>query len=440
MSKKKIISILGLFIISPLFVQTFSQGILTPKEAVEIALKNNYQITLAANQKEIAENNYSAGKTTFLPQLDLNGSYTKSKTDTKIEFYDGRVIDQNGASSNNLTAGATLTWTIFDGLKMFAAFSRLKEMRNEGELNLKSAIETNILEILSTYFNIVKQKQVLDVIAKNITISEERVKIANSKLEYGSGSKFDLLGAQVDLNADKSSFLKGQNDLLASKVKLNQLLGRDPNFDFYVIDSIEVKKGFQYDDLKSEVKENNTDLKLAEQNKNISKIDLRLAQGELFPEIDLNLGYNYNKSESQAGFTKSSQNNGINYGISATFNLFNGLQTRNQIQNAEVGIMSSNVVYQQTENSVYSDLLSTYRRYKNSLELVQLDTQNLKVAEENVNIAVEKLRLGNITQLEFRESQTKRLSAKSDLVSAQYDAKVAETELLKLSGLLVKGK
>ncbi len=206
MSKKKIISILGLFIISPLFVQTFSQGILTPKEAVEIALKNNYQITLAANQKEIAENNYSAGKTTFLPQLDLNGSYTKSKTDTKIEFYDGRVIDQNGASSNNLTAGATLTWTIFDGLKMFAAFSRLKEMRNEGELNLKSAIETNILEILSTYFNIVKQKQVLDVIAKNITISEERVKIANSKLEYGSGSKFDLLGAQVDLNADKSSF------------------------------------------------------------------------------------------------------------------------------------------------------------------------------------------------------------------------------------------
>ncbi len=102
--------------------------------------------------------------------------------------------------------------------------------------------------------------------------------------------------------------------------------------------------------------------------------------------------------------------------------------------------MSSNVVYQQTENSVYSDLLSTYRRYKNSLELVQLDTQNLKVAEENVNIAVEKLRLGNITQLEFRESQTKRLSAKSDLVSAQYDAKVAETELLKLSGLLVKGK
>ncbi len=418
----------------------FAQTKMTPDEAVKIALSNNYSIQIAKNQSKIAENNYSAAATALLPTLDATGSYTKSKTNTKLEFFNGGTIDRNGANSSNLSAGVTLNWTIFDGFKMFAALDQLKELNKTGKTNFKASLESNVSGVLTTYYDIVRQKEVLDVIDKNITISNERVKIAESKKNVGAGSKFDLLRAQVDLNEDRSSYLQGVQNLSDLKVKLNRLLGRNPGTEFDVIDTIAIDTTLSYDALKGETQKYNTELTIARQNKSVADANLTLARGDIYPTISLNLGYNFLKSESEAGYAKSNQNSGINYGVTASFNLFNGLQTRRDIENAEISIDNSSISLKNTESQVSSDLLNAYKRYRNALELVTLDSENLKVAEENVSIALEKLKLGSIIPVEFRETQTQMVSAKSSLVTAQYQAKTAETDLLRISGRLIKSE
>ena len=415
----------------------FAQSEMTPDEAVKIALSNNYSIQIAKNQSRIAENNYSAAATALLPTLDATGSYTKSVTNSKLELFNGPSIDRNGAKSNSLNAGVTLNWTIFDGFKMFAALDQLKVLNKTGRTNFKASLENNVSSVLTTYYDIVRQKEVLDVISKNITISQERVKIAESKKNVGAGSKFDLLRAQVDLNDDKSSYLQGVQNLSDLKVQLNQLLAREPNTEFDVIDTIEVDTTLSYDILKEETQKYNTALMIARQNKSVADANLRLARADIYPTISLNLGYNFLKSESEAGYAKSNQNSGINYGITASFNLFNGLQTRRDMENAQISIDNSSISLKDTESQVSSDLLNSYKRYRNALELVTLDSENLKVAEENVSIALEKLKLGSITPVEFRETQTQMVSAKSSLVTAQYQAKTA---LLRISGRLVKSE
>ncbi len=434
----KYISVLTILITIAGFVSPVnSQSILTPDEAVKIALKNNYSIQIAKNQAGIASNNYSFGKAAFFPALDASASYTKSNSNTKQEYFDGRTIDRNGAVSNNLTSGIMLNWTIFDGFQMFAAFDKLKELKKSGIIGFKASVDTNVQSVLSTYYNIVRQQQVLQVIKRNIIISGERVKIAEEKKDVGSGSKFDLLSAQVDLNDDKSSLLMGEQDLSALKIQLNRLLGRRGDEDFSVIDTIAVDSTLSFDNLKSDLTGKNTDLLLAKQAKNSADLDLALAKSELYPVINLNLGYNYVKSESQAGFVKSNQNTAINYGVTASFNLFNGLDTRRKIENAKISIETSKYIYASVADKVNADLLNTFKQYKNSLELAKLEAENLKVAEENVAIALERLRLGNITPLDFREAQNKMLTTKSNLVAAEYSAKVAEVQLLRLSGRLV---
>ena len=74
-----------------------------------------------------------------------------------------------------------------------------------------------------------------------IIISEERVRIAESKKVVGSGSKFDLRQAQVDLNEDRSNQLKEELTYEQLKVSLNQLMGRDVNTDFNVGDTMNCK-------------------------------------------------------------------------------------------------------------------------------------------------------------------------------------------------------
>ncbi len=418
----------------------FSQDLLTLKDAVEISLKNNYSINIARNEQQISNNNSNIGNAGFLPTLDANGNYTKSISNIKQEYSSGSSIERNGSKSSNLNAGISLNWTIFDGLNMFASLSRLKELRKIGDLNFKSTVESNISNVTSTYFNIVREEQVIDVLKRTIAISNERVKIAKDKLELGSGSKFDLLQAQVDLNDDKSNLLQEELTLSQLKIKLNNSLGRNADEDFSVADTILINRDLNFKDLQELVVNQNSQLRIAEQNKNISELDLRIAQSDWFPTISLNAGYSFSRSEAEAGFFKSNQSGAFNYGVTASLNLFDGLNTSRKIQNAEISIETNELYFKQTENQVNSDLLHTYKEYENSIQLVDLETENLNAAEENVSVALEKLKLGNITPLEFRETQRKMIDAKSKLVAAQYQAKSAETELLRLSGQLVKSE
>lgn len=417
---------------------SYGQELLTLDEAIKIALEKNYSINIAKGEQEIAENNSSIGNAGFLPSLDVDASYGKRNSDTKQEFFDGRTIDQNGAKSTNYNASVNLNWIIFDGLKMFASYDRLKELRKNGETNFKLIVEDNLSQIISTYYDIVREQQVMQVLRQSIKISEERIRIAEDKKQLGSASKFDLLQAQVDLNEDKSSLLNEELNLKQAKILLNQLMGRNVNENFNVADTILINENLNYDDLKAAADQYNSEIILAKQNKNISDAEINIARSEIFPEISLNAGYDFSKSEAEAGFVKSNKTLGLFYGINARINLFNGLTTRNKIQNAQISFKQSELQLQQVINDVNADLSNAYEKYKNSIQLVKLETQNFSAAQENVEIALEKLRLGSIAPLEFRETQRQLINAKSRLVAAQFEAKNAETELLKISGQLIK--
>lgn len=417
---------------------SFSQDVLTLQDAIEIALANNFSINIARNESEIAKNNSTIGNAGFLPTLDASGSYIKSQSNTKQEYFDGRTIDRTNAKATNINAGLNLNWTIFDGLAMFGNIEALKELRRIGEANFKSEVEINIADVTETYYNLIREKQVLDVLSETIIISKERVRIAESKKDVGSGSKFDLRQAQVDLNEDRSNLLKEELTYEQLKVSLNQLLARDVSTDFEVDDTIIVNENLNLDDLKNLTLERNTELDIAKKNLNLSEINLRLTRSGWFPTISLVGGYNYTNSESQAGFIKSNKNYSLNYGVSASLNLFDGLNTSRKIENAEIEIDNSKLTLDQVKTGIEANLLNTYKKYLNSLQLVQLEEENLTIARESVDIALERLKLGNITPLEFRETQQKLIDAKSRLVSAQFDAKSAETELLRLSGQLIK--
>ena len=419
----------------------FPQENLSLEEAVKTALQNNYSINIARNEKEISNNNLSLGNAGFLPSLDAEGSYQKSINNTTQEYLTGQKINSSNAKSNSLSGDITLNWTIFNGFGMFASLNQLKELKKQGETNFKIVVENTLSNIITTYFDIVRQKQVLAVLERSINISEERVRIAQDKKQLGSGSKFDLLQAQVDLNEDRSSFLNEELTLSQDKVLLNRLLGRNVNYGFSINDSvISINQNLSLEELTSQAGNKNSSLILAKQNKNLADLNLQLARTDWYPEISLFAGYDYLHSESEAGFVKSNTNKSVNYGINASLNIFNGLNTSRNIENAEVSIKNSELSYEETKKIVDADLQNAFNAYKSSLTLVNLETENLKAAEENSNIAVERLRLGSIAPLDFRETQRKLIDAKSRLVGAQFEAKKAETQLLLLSGQLIKSE
>ena len=196
-------------------VNLFGQDTLHLENAVSITLDNNYSILVARNELKIDEVNTSIGAAGFLPRIDADAGFLKSRINSNQEYFDGRRVERNDAVSENLSAGVSLNWTIFDGLRMFASLDRLKTLRESGRIRLKGEIENGITSVIKNYYDIVRLYLRMEVLERTLAISEERVRIAESKKEVGSGSKFELTQAKVDLN-------EGQKEPFDVSVRLNE--------------------------------------------------------------------------------------------------------------------------------------------------------------------------------------------------------------------------
>ena len=341
-----------------------AQQKLTLKEAISIALENNYDIRLAKSDAAISENNYSVGNAGFLPNLNVSASQTKTVSNTKQEYSNGSLVDKTSSASDNTNAAATLSWTIFDGLKMFISLSKLKELKEIGEVKLRSQVESSAAEVIKNYYDIVRQKHNYNVTLESVAISEQRLKITEEKFSVGSASKLEVLSAKVDLNTDRSNLLNQEVVLSGLKVTLNNLLGRTVSEEFDVEDDVQILTGLDYNLLREEAFKNNVDIVQSEKSKNVSSYDVGIYRSEYMPRFTLSSGYTYSNSLSDAGFFKSNKTFGYNYGISLAWNLFNGFATTLQYQNALIVVDKSEIRLSQTKALVESNLILAFKDYE----------------------------------------------------------------------------
>lgn len=435
-----------LIVISLLFFFTcnshhlFAQDTLSVEEAIAIGLNNNYSIQIAGNESEIARNNSSLGNAGFLPTLSAVASRNYSIENSDQEFAEGGIPNSStrNAKSNTTNASATLNWTIFDGLSMFATYERLGELERLGEQQFRLTVENSVAAILGAYFNIIRQQKIYDVMQSTVEVSEQRIQIAETRRDLGSGSEYDLLQARADLNADKAAVIRQEVQLNDAKILLNELLGREINTEFSVYEVITVDEEMQYSELLQEALSNNKELTVARINQQVAELEIKEVQGERFPEVDLTAGYSYNRSESGAGFIELNQTDGLNYGVTTRLNLFDGFNTSRRVQNAQIRLKNQKLALEDQQQRVEAGLSAEFKNYVNSLELVDLESANLTYAEQSLDIALERFRLGSINSIELREVQRTLISAESRLIQAQFEAKLAETELQRISGRLTQ--
>jgi outer membrane protein TolC len=347
-------------------------------------------------------------------------------------------VNKTGVGSNNINSGIALNWTLFDGMRMFAAYDKLKELKLMGDLNLKIQIENNIAQVIGSYYDVVRQKQLIKVTSQLISIYEEREKISETKYNVGSGSKLEVMQAKVDMNAEKSQLLKFQTALFTAKATLNQLIARNSETDFGVGDSITLAYNPKYEDLKTSVDKQNNGLLFSEKNIKVSDYSLKAIRAQRFPVIGVNANYVFSRSENQAGFVLLNQNLGFNTGFSATWNLFNGFETNRQVKDAQIQMLISKMQYDMTKTQLENSLATAYRNFEQAKEALKLEEDNSVIAKENVDVALESFRIGKTSTLELKDVQKSFEDAQTRLVNARYDAKSAETELLRLNGMLVK--
>jgi len=432
---KKSLIFLGLCLLSGLG-QT--QTILTLKDALTLAIENNFSIALVKNEQLASSINNSIGAAGMLPSLNGSVNQDNQVTNTKQTFLNGNENNRDGAKSRSLNAAVEMNWTIFNGMKMFVTKTKLAEFEAMGDLKVRMQMEQVLARVSKAYYDAVLSKSQVKSAEKFLVISKKRIDVAKAKVETGKSAKSEWLKAQVYYNVDYANYRRLLTQYENSKLGLNQLMTQDLNYKFEVTDSIEPKESMAFEALKKTGLENNTGLQMAKRNLEINHLLLKEINAERLPNLQLRSGYNFSTSNSEAGFLQSARNNGYHYGAGLSWNLFNGNDVNRRTSLAKIVEKSGEYIYKDSLLRFELNLQQAYNIYQTNLELWHFEESNLEIAKQNYEIAQEQYGQGIISMNDLREAEVIYLQNVDRLLVAKYNAKVSELELLRLSGILGK--
>lgn len=419
-----------------------AQRVLSVEEAIATALQNNYNIQLAKNDSAAAAIDASYKNAAFIPRLNGNVGTVWNNNAQKQILSDGTKRESSGLKSNNLNAQLALNWTLFDGLKMFATRDKVDEYVALGELNIKNQLTNTVATVINTYYNIVRQQQLLKAVEEQMSISEERVKLAAYKLDIGIGAKPDVLQSKVDLNAQKALQLEQKKQIEQLKEELNQVMNVKPNTLYQVNDTIYFNDNLALADIQQDAENKNLSLLIAKKNIDIAGLTLKERKAERFPTVSFNSAYNFNRTNNQAVIntfsTLFNRSKGFNYGFTATIPILNNFTNRRQIKQAALDIQYQQLVYDNQRSLISLSVLVAFKDYEEQKRALALEEENILLAKENVDIVFQVYKLNSTTLIQLKEAQKSLEDAYTRLITARYNVKLAETELLRLKGDLVK--
>lgn len=411
---------------------------LSKKEAIEQTLQNNFGITIANNNLEVADNNRDLLNSGYLPSLTGNAGGSYDNQNQEVTFQNGESNAVDGAVTKRYNASLNLNYTLFDGLGRYWDYKAFKEQYKISELQVRETMETTIIQMFSVYFEVARITENITVLEETYANTQRRLKRAGYAFEYGQNSKLDVLNAEVDLVTDSINLLNAKQLLKNTKRDLNVISNLALERDFNVDTTVTFVPQLVIENYIKDADTMNVRILQAKKNRTVSDYNYKSSKSFYLPTVGLTGSYGWNEGQFPiTSFATQSTSTGLSAGLNLTWNLFDGGRSITTMRNAKIEIANQEVLINQIEKEVDRDILNAQGNYINLLKVYELQAQNVVTAINNFERSNEQYKIGQISSVELRQAQLNLLNTKTNKNLAKYQAKLAELQVLQLTGQLL---
>jgi outer membrane protein len=434
--KRRILELyrLNIFIILFLMLsQLFASAqLLTPEEAINVALNNNFGILVARNNTEIAKINNSIGAAGMLPNVAVNATATLANNNVNIEQPNNNKIVKSDGQATAVNTGVTLNWILFDGGKMFLTKRKLYELEKLGDYSYKDTILQTVFNTIIAYYNVVCQKSLYASLNEAIQFNKEQVNILQTSFDAGLVAKTSLLQAKIDLNVYTEGAINQEYQIIAAKRALNQILARNTDNQFDVIDSISFSSLPARNELLQKLDSSNINILSTQKQIQIISLSLKEYNASRLPKISFTAGYNITQNENNASNILYNRTYGPSLGATLSIPIFQAGTINRQTATSRLQLKNAEYNLGKVKLLVNTQLQNALTLYNNLLRLLTIEKENETLAKENIEIAIQRLRLGQTTILEVHQAQESYISSMTRRINFEYNLKIAETKLRQL--------
>jgi len=422
-----------LFILFP--VVAIAQPRLTLKDAINVALKNNFDIQIAQSNVDINTINNDYGVAGGLPVVTGAASDQESVVNINQKLNTGTSIDRNAAASNALSANVTGSILLFNGYRVIATKKRLEQLENQSQQLLNSQVQNTIAAISVKYYDVIRQESYMKTLLQSIEVSKKQLEIIEAKQAVGLANNADLFQAKIDLNTRQQDLQTQELILQQATSDLLNLMSSRPDSAVTVKDTIVVKNDIKLEDILN-LMNKNPDLISADQQIRINELIEKETAALRYPSIRGNAGLSYGRTQSDAGNLLLNQSYGPFVGVSVAVPIFNGGIYKKQQQTAEINTRISRIQKESVQLNLQTSATKSYQAYINNLEQLKTQQATYDLSAQLVDLTLQRFELSQATIIEVREAQKSFEDAGYRLVNLSYAAKVAEVELLRLASQL----
>lgn len=406
---------------------------LTLQNCIKLAMMSNFDILIGQNEVEIAKNNVTL--TPFLPTVNASARNVQNINNSGTYNADGEKKRSN-SNLMNYSAGASVDWTLFDGLKMFATRAQQEQLLADGELAFRGQVENLAQAICSQYYLIISLQNQKSLLEQLVETSRMRYNQALLRYNIGKDSGLEFKQAKIDLNSDSSSLLIQRENLQNAYIELYRLINIPLTSKHSISDTIMMGEQLTLEELLELAKQQNTAILRSRKGEKISELDLKIARSARYPNLSIGSGYTYSYNQAPLYSSRYNDISGFNWGLTLSVPVFNGLETNRRIRNARIEQETARFTVLQTEQNVLASLHQLYNTYLNNIQLTEFETESTDVAAINLEAAMAKYKIGSISGIQYRDIQVSYLNAADRKLKAVYQAKLSEIQLLLLAGEL----
>src|SRR3954468_5518410 len=434
LNKQRMKKLIVIFLLNSL--NAIAQETVSLQDAINTALKNSLDIQVSKNNIEANSilNNY--GVAGGLPLVTSSGTNTETVTSINQKYSDAtRNTQRNNAASNSLSANVTGSILLYNGMRVTSTKKRLEELEQQSREYLNSQVQNIIASVMTNYYDIVRQQSYARLLGETIEVSRKRLDIIKAQQSVGLANNADIFQAQLDLNAAMQTLQSQLLVIRQTKTDLLTLLTLNPKDSITVLDTFTIDKSILLDSVLNRLS-TNADIIYANQQIKINELISKETAALRYPSVRADLGYNYNRNKNAAGFTLLNESYGPFAGLSLSIPIYNGSAYKRQQQVADINTKNAELQRDILIRDYSADVVKQYEAYMNNLNQVEAEQKNYKLAQQLLDLVLQRFQLRVATIIDVRVAQQTLEDAGYRLINVSYAAKAAEIELKRLSNTL----
>ena len=408
-------------------------NVLTLETAGQIAVANNPNYLSMSHSVNAAWSRFYASLSAYFPTIDA----TYGITNNRLIPSSGEGM---GGSRPSFSKGGGLQgqWLLFDGLVREMNMLVAKHNAKQAEALDRDAKRILLQSVASAYNNILLARENIRIAESDADFNEKLYNETELKYKVGEVSLSEPLNFKVKYNQAKNQLIISTYSFITSKYILAALLGLTEsdipaNIEFPPLSPKNEQFSSDITVYLDTALSNRPDLDAFREALLSANFSVWASWGAFSPTISANGFYGYLRTDTGAGkktnWESRSQDRSYNYGLTASWTLFNGGQNWFNLKTSQAVLAQNQLAVVNKWIQVVSEVRQAQDNYRQAIEQVTLFEETLGLVQKTRDLVEEEYKAGNANLTRVNQAQADLVRAEGDLASSRVNLENAKAQM-----------